>query len=273
MKIKRLLVVLGIGAAVGLGISFLGRTYGLGEGTKIALLLGCGVILFFVLLFHRLKISKKASAEASRIIPLLFEEGDAEGYIAGFTRMLETQKEDYFKELCRINLSLGYSCKGDHQGAISILEQVDRKTVKSVHEAILGLNLVMERFFLGDFSGAEQEMASWEGVFSRFREDQRIKDNIRLLDHMRAYAKSRPEHLEEYLLKRKAESGNPQLFNCLCYFVGMDQIRQGNIEEARACLAAMKENDPEVEMQLRIAALEGRLPVSVPEAAISASEV
>jgi hypothetical protein len=119
---------------------------------------------FTVNLVWQISFFKKLSG----LTAILYQEKDPDRFIAENEKLLQTVKSELNKNLISMNISTGYSEKGDYRRGKEILLQIPEKQMRGIHKVIYNHNLCYYHFILGESTSGMAVFNANRDLFAKF---------------------------------------------------------------------------------------------------------
>ena len=137
--------IIGASCVFGAAIALLG----LGDNARtIALVAWCAIIVT-VYAIVTMSDGRKTVAKIQEVNRLLTEDHDIDGYIAGLNRLLAEEKDNFqAQQILRINLTVAYIEKRDHESALAVMQEINPKKLNRQNAAFYWVNQGLCHFYL-----------------------------------------------------------------------------------------------------------------------------
>lgn len=125
--------------------------------------------------------------------------GDIEDYITGMKALLNEAENDYLKAILTINMSVGYTLKGEFEKANSYLDKIDASTIDKRSQMVLYHNIALNAFWAGETKKACVIMESHKKILQQGLESHYFKNSFSETFALWSFAEGKREQGFGYL--------------------------------------------------------------------------
>lgn len=141
------------GLPLGLLMFVVGKIFHLSTVTLLWTLI-LSYIVFIAIMIPYYSRKKKLLNHKIDVLLKEMNKGNIEQYIEGMEKLFNEEDNAYVKAVLAINVSVGYTLKGDFEQAIAHLEQIDINSVDKRSQMVLYHNIASNAFWAGEIKKA-----------------------------------------------------------------------------------------------------------------------
>ncbi len=204
----------------------------------LALLIFLGVFSFAVqvFFFRRATVFQDKMTQA---ISAFMESCDTQTYFRTMNDLMREEKNAPYRNVLKINISMGYSYYGDFQKANALLEEVVALPMAPITQAIVWNNMASNDFCMGEISKGCAIMTEQEDLLNQYRKEPSCGSGIAQTFAMWHFALGETEK-GKAALAEAMETAEYEADRDLCHLMEAEQeILAGNTEQAKTVLESL----------------------------------
>lgn len=174
---KTIFRVLLFGILLGILILIVGKVFHLSTNTLLFALSLSYIIFLIIMIPYQIR-KRNLLNHKIEILLQQMHNGDIENYITGMKQLLKESENDYLKSILTINMSVGYTLKGDFEKANTYLEKIDANTIDKRSQMVLYHNIALNSFWAGENKKACVIMESHKNILQQGLESQYFKNSF-----------------------------------------------------------------------------------------------
>lgn len=197
------MIIFGVGVPIGILMLIIKNTLNIEDSRffKYYIVFSIVIIALAVIIncIYQIKFCKRVNT----LIKDLRENDDVDFFISEMQNLLGKSKSAFRKSILLINISYGYSKKGQYENALQTLEAIDLKTIKGVNNSIYNINKISFYFHLKNYSQVINLVEQYNMEFEKLQNHSQIAWNIEATKIYYNIAKGEIEEANKILQKAK----------------------------------------------------------------------
>lgn len=150
MNLKNTIVrIIFFGILLGILMFIIGKIFHLSKNTLFMILLFSYIVFIMIVIPYQIR-KRNLLNHKMEVLLQQMHKGNIQQYITGMTQLLENADNDYLKSILTINLSIGYTVKGEFKKSNHYLEQIDAHTIDKMGQMVLYHNIALNYFWAGE---------------------------------------------------------------------------------------------------------------------------